>query len=432
MKFSAIPSFTALAALVAPFVNATPLREIPASGNVERRVNTAGPHWVAYWDAWLSGENGPPATSVVNGYNTLILAFLLATGTADQAQEWTLIDAGTRSSTKAAYSAAGINLMVSAFGSTENPTSSGFDAAGTANTMASWVKTYGLDGIDVDYEDFGAMNKQDGSAENWLATFTTTLRSALPSGQYIITHAPVAPWFSPIYTSGAYIKVQSSVGSIIDWYNVQFYNQGTTEYTTCAGLLTASSSSWPKSSVFQINSNAGVPLSKIVIGKPGTTADANNGYIDASTLAGCVSQAKSSGWNGGVMVWQFPHADSAWITTVRASSWPVGSTSNPTTTSKATTTTTKATSATSAPATTTSKSSGSGSCAGVAAWSSTTAYNGGSTVTYSASSYSKILCEECSLTTFDIIDGSLWTNSYWSYNDVPGGSAGVWVKGATC
>ncbi|KAF8313992.1 glycoside hydrolase family 18 protein, partial [Clavulina sp. PMI_390] len=273
-------------------------------------------------DAWLSGENGPPATSVVNGYNTLILAFLLATGTADQAQEWTLLDAATRSSTHSAYSAAGINLMVSAFGSTENPTSSGFDAAGTANTMASWVKTYGLDGIDVDYEDFGAMNKQDGSAETWLATFTNTLRSALPSGQYIITHAPVAPWFSPIYTSGAYIKVQSSVGSSIDWYNVQFYNQGTTEYTTCSGLLTASSSAWPKSSVFEINSSAGVPLSKIVIGKPGTTADANNGYIDPSTLAGCVSQAKTSGWTGGVMVWQFPHADASWIATVRASSWP--------------------------------------------------------------------------------------------------------------
>ncbi|KAF8304366.1 glycoside hydrolase [Clavulina sp. PMI_390] len=362
-----------------------------------------------YVDAWLSGENGPPATSEVSGYNNLILAFLLSTGTADQAQEWTLLDADTRSSTHSAYSAAGINILVSAFGSTENPTSSGLDAAGTASTMAAWVKTYGVDGIDVDYEDLAAMNKQDGSAETWLATFTTTLRSALPSGQYIITHAPVAPWFSPIYTSGAYIKVHSTVGSSIDWYNVQFYNQGSTEYTTCTGLLTASSSSWPKSSVFEINSNAGVPLDKIVIGKPGTTADATNGYVDPSTLAGCVSQAKTSGWTGGVMVWQFPHADASWIATVRASSWPVGST-----TSSGTTTTTSAaatTTTTSAAAATTTSSTSSGSCSGVAAWSATTSYNGGSQVTYS---------------------GSLWTNSWWSYGDVPGGVAGVWVKDSSC
>jgi hypothetical protein len=48
---------------------------------------------------------------------------------------------------------------------------------------------YDLDGIDVDYEDFPAMNRGDGSAENWLITFTTELRKLLPSGQYLITHA---------------------------------------------------------------------------------------------------------------------------------------------------------------------------------------------------------------------------------------------------
>ena len=43
--------------------------------------------------------------------------------------------------------------------------------------MASWVKTYGVDGIDVDYEDMQAMNKQDGSAENWLIAYTTVSRT---------------------------------------------------------------------------------------------------------------------------------------------------------------------------------------------------------------------------------------------------------------
>jgi hypothetical protein len=29
------------------------------------------PRWVAYSDAWVSGENGPPAASSLKGYNTL-------------------------------------------------------------------------------------------------------------------------------------------------------------------------------------------------------------------------------------------------------------------------------------------------------------------------------------------------------------------------
>ena len=33
------------------------------------------------------------------------------------------------------------------------------------------------------------MNRGDGTAENWLADFTTALRDSLPQGQYILTHA---------------------------------------------------------------------------------------------------------------------------------------------------------------------------------------------------------------------------------------------------
>jgi chitinase len=40
--------------------------------------------------------------------------------------------------------------MVSAFGSEDVPT--GADPTSTANTMAAWVKKWGMDGIDVDYE----------------------------------------------------------------------------------------------------------------------------------------------------------------------------------------------------------------------------------------------------------------------------------------
>ncbi|KAI0708845.1 glycoside hydrolase [Cerioporus squamosus] len=291
----------------------------------EKLAVPSAPRWVIYSDKWVSGATGPPAVSDIAGFNVFALSFLLISGPADKALEWTQLSDSDRSTIKSEYSAAGISLIVSAFGSTDAPTSGGADAASTANTMAAWVKQYDLDGLDVDYEDFNAMDKGDGSAEAWLATFTQQIRTQLPQGQFILTHAPVAPWFSVsnIFAGGAYLKVDQTVGSLIDWYNVQFYNQGTTEYTTCDNLLNTSGGDWPGSSVFEIAA-AGVDLNKIVIGKPAQAAgDANNGYIAPDTLATCVSDAKAKGWSAGVMVWEFPDAASSWITTVRSAAYPV-------------------------------------------------------------------------------------------------------------
>ncbi|OSD02935.1 glycoside hydrolase family 18 protein [Trametes coccinea BRFM310] len=295
--------------------------ESPATG---KRAVPSGPRFVIYSDKWVSGITGPPPVSEIQGYNVFALSFLLTSGPADKALEWTQLDASDRSTVKSQYAAAGVSLIVSAFGSTDAPTSSGADPTSTANTMAAWVKQFDLDGIDVDYEDFNAMDKSDGSAESWLATFTQQLRTQLPQGQFILSHAPVAPWFSVnnLFAAGAYLKVDETVGDLIDWYNVQFYNQGTTEYTTCDNLLNTAGGDWPGSAVFEIAAS-GVDLDKIVIGKPGLSAgDASNGYIAPDTLATCVAQAKAKGWDAGVMVWEFPDAAASWIETVRSQAFP--------------------------------------------------------------------------------------------------------------
>ncbi|EJD07906.1 glycoside hydrolase [Fomitiporia mediterranea MF3/22] len=287
-----------------------------------KQATPAAPHFVIYSDKFVSGETGPPDVSQVEGYNVFALSFLLIEGAFDKAEEWTQLSASQRSAIKSQYAAAGIKLIVSLFGATDAPTSTGADPTQTANTMAAWVKQFDLDGVDVDYEDFNAINAGDGKAEAWLTTFTKQLRTQLPQGDFILTHAPVAPWFSPNkFGGGAYLTVNENVGSLIDWYNVQFYNQGTSEYTTCNGLLTSSSSTWPESALFQIAAN-GVALNKLVIGKPATSGDASNGFIDPSTLAGCVAQAKNKGWNAGVMVWEFPDAAASWIETVRSQAFP--------------------------------------------------------------------------------------------------------------
>ncbi|KAJ7446727.1 glycoside hydrolase family 18 protein [Mycena latifolia] len=324
------------------FICFTPVNSVPVNTtifdgldqqarDILARATPAAPHWVIYSDQFVSGTTGPPAVSAVTvGITTtgrnlhlFALSFLLTEGAFDKAFEWTTLTDAQRASVKSQYNAAGIKLVVSVFGSTDVPTSSGVNPITMATTMAEWVIQFNLDGIDVDYEDFNAFDAGDGKAEAWLISFTTQLRTLLPQGTYILTHAPVAPWFSPsLWGGGGYLKVHASVGNLIDWYNVQFYNQGATEYTTCANLLTTSSNTWPKTALFQIAAS-GVPLSKLVIGKPATTSAADNGFMAAATLAGCLATAKSQGWNAGAMVWEYPGAAAAWIQTVRAQSFPV-------------------------------------------------------------------------------------------------------------
>jgi hypothetical protein len=105
------------------------------------------------------------------------------------------LTADQRSSVKGAYNTAGVSLVVSAFGSTDTPTSAGADPTSVAQNLANFVSQYNFDGVDVDCEDLTAYSKGDGSAENWFITFTSVLRSDLQSGA-ILTHARASSPFS--------------------------------------------------------------------------------------------------------------------------------------------------------------------------------------------------------------------------------------------
>ncbi len=152
---------------------------------------------------------------------------------------------------KANFTKAGVKLIVSAFGATEYPTSSNFDPVDAATKLADFVNTNLFDGVDVDWEDSAAFQSGDGSGEDWLITFTTTLRNALNPG-LIITHAPQSPYFttnSSIYLAGGYLTVHKAVGHMIDFYNIQFYNQGVGTYDNAERLFNVSGGWAPGSSV---------------------------------------------------------------------------------------------------------------------------------------------------------------------------------------
>jgi hypothetical protein len=82
-------------------------------------------------------------------------------------------------------------VLISAFGSTEFPTTQGEDPILTATKLGNFVLSNNLDGVDIDWEDNGAMDA--GTGEAWLIAFTTKLRQLLPD--HIITHTPQAPYF---------------------------------------------------------------------------------------------------------------------------------------------------------------------------------------------------------------------------------------------
>lgn len=182
---------TAVSARTPSNFRRSPVNHHDIASGLAKRVTTS-PEFVIYSDKWVN-EGSPPASSAIAGWTVFALSFWLTGGPADMVQGWQELTAAQRTAVKTDYGNAGIKLIVAAFGSTDTPTSSGADPVGTANSRATFIKDYDLDGADIDYEDFAAMN--GGTGESWLITFTTTLRAALPA-PYIITHAPVAPWFT--------------------------------------------------------------------------------------------------------------------------------------------------------------------------------------------------------------------------------------------
>ena len=105
------------------------------------------------------------------------------------------------------------------------------------------------------------------------------------------------------------MTVHQQVGHLIDFYNIQFYNQGDNTYDTYDRLFVKSVGSFANTSVKEINAR-GIPLEMIVVGKPVNSFDASNtGWMNKTNLASAISKAvQETSWRAGVMFWQF-HSD---------------------------------------------------------------------------------------------------------------------------
>jgi chitinase len=270
--------------------------------------------------------NGPQNTvlAVSNaGYNVVILAFYLSgSGAADMALSWQGLTTAVKQSTIQQIHSKGGVVLVSFGGSTDDPF--GKDPVALGKQVGEWAKNNYLDGVDFDIENlapgFRGGSLSDTATVNWLANITTATKAAMGSGA-VISHAPQAPYFGPVNgnswtgKTGGYTSVYQRAGNDITFFNVQFYNQGASCYTDYNGLFSSSCSVFPSTSVGEI-AKAGIPLSKIVVGKYVTTADASNGWVAPGTLHTFFQQAQSQlGWHAGVMGWQWGDAGtcSSWI-----------------------------------------------------------------------------------------------------------------------
>lgn len=267
------------------------------------------------------GNWNDPASSITGaadaGFNVIILAFYMHTGSSDFLQAWEGLNETEKQSTVETLHGKGASLIVS-FGGGADADPYVVDAYSAGYSFGQYAKSQYLDGFDFDLENFDQGFTVDGNSAEWTIEFCINITRGASDGfgpGAIITHAPQSPFFGAIGAtntwagpSGGYTAVYNGISDILSFFNVQFYNQGNSCYVSYNSLFNdgnAEGCGLPGSSVSEIN-QAGVPLSAIIVGKPVHSGDAGDGWVDGNTLNQWFSQASQSlGWNGGIMGWEW-------------------------------------------------------------------------------------------------------------------------------
>jgi len=295
---------------------------------VVQSLSLSYPLKVIYIDWENINWNAPQQTvldTVNAGFNVVIIAFYLSGGNAaDMALAWAGVSDSVKQQTMATVHSKGAVVLISLGGSTDTPFSK--DPVTLGKAVGNWAKAQHLDGVDFDLENFApgfvATGKSSQQTIDWVVNVTDATKSVLGAGG-IISHAPQAPYFGLVGASNTWVGPLGGYSAVekrtknVDFYNVQFYNQGAQCYTDYNGLFISSCSVFPGTSVTEIQ-KSGIPLNKIVVGKPVTASSASNGWVAPATLGGWFKTAKSSlGWNTGVMGWEWSsNSVAAWIAAI--------------------------------------------------------------------------------------------------------------------
>lgn len=169
--------------------------------------------------------------------------------------------------------------------------------------LAEFAKKYKFDGMDFDIEDTDSLSA--GIATEWLVEATKAAKEIYPEA--IISHAPQAPYFDEGFRSN-YIQVEEKVGDIIDFYSIQFYNQGSYygSYDTYENLFIKAGGGTALNQIVEKSKNKDDLMSKLIVGKIVDQNAGSTGYVEPDKFAEILSEGVKNGMTpGGVMGWQW-------------------------------------------------------------------------------------------------------------------------------
>jgi chitinase len=253
-----------------------------------------------------SKSNQIPLSGIANlPYTDVIVAFLVPKDKLNLGGAGGAFDDNLQSNIQALQSA-GKNVLIS-FGGARFPSSAyqnyANDVNGLVGQIVNFVTSYGLNGVDIDYEDdAGFTGAYDGVG--FLSALTNGLAQALPSGQNIITHAPQTPYWDPNWNNdpnGApYTQIWQQVGNQIAWINNQFYNNPNYDRDAATKV------SWYNNVAAIIGAQN--LLVGALVGDPALIGATDEGYITLDDMINNVINPLIRAFGsqfGGVMGWQF-------------------------------------------------------------------------------------------------------------------------------
>ncbi|CAL2106394.1 Glyco_hydro_18 domain-containing protein [Tenacibaculum sp. 190524A02b] len=180
-----------------------------------------------------------------------------------------------------------------------------FVAKDFGTELANFAIQYGFDGVDLDIENLTTPPTQE--EINWLVEATKAVKKV--NKNLLISHAPQATYFT---NNGGYSLVEKGTGGAIDYYNIQYYNQGSWGYQTYSNyddIFTIMYENQVNETSIPSIIKQGVPANKLMVGKPITIQDLGSpkstGYIPLEGLTKIINQALENKIPfGGVMGWK--------------------------------------------------------------------------------------------------------------------------------